>query len=308
MIGRYHTASAFRVALEDRLKQLARAQGTDLMRLRRQVAFDRLLARLFAEPDPPWLLKGGYAFELRLGAKAARATKDIDLSIPVPSRVADDADQLPQSPNALNSRIRERLQDAAECHLHDGFVFRIGAPIVDLDAAPYGGARYPVEARVDNRAFVTFHLDVGIGDAVATAPEWLISQDLLSFAGIPPAKAAVLSREQQYAEKIHAYTLPRGERTNTRVKDLVDLVLLLNMGLPDADAVRRALGATFTRRATHAMPRVLPSPPGVWRHTYDVLATECGLADISMDAAFQYLTDYWTALSPSSEPPPPIRE
>lgn len=38
-------------------------------RLRRQVAFDRLLARLFQVGEPlglPWVLKGGYAMELRI--------------------------------------------------------------------------------------------------------------------------------------------------------------------------------------------------------------------------------------------------
>lgn len=308
MIGPYQTTHAFRAALEDRLKQLARAQGIDLMRLRRQVAVDRLLARLFAEPDPPWLLKGGYAFELRLGTQAARATKDIDLSIPALNRLGIGSDQPPQEHNALNARIRDQLQDATERQLHDGFVFRIGAPMIDVDAAPYGGARYPVEVRLDNRTFATFHLDVGVGDAVATAPEWLISPDLLAFAGIPPAHAAALSCEQQFAEKIHAYTLPRGERTNTRVKDLVDLVLLLNMGLPDADMVRRALRATFTRRATHEIPDVLPTPPDIWRLTYNALAAECGLAHVPMDAALRHLADYWTALSPPPSLSPAPRE
>lgn len=79
MIGRYQTARAFRAALEDRLKQTSRAEGTDLMRLRRQVAFDRLLARLFAEPDPPWLLKGGYAFELRWDPGARRVSDALKL-------------------------------------------------------------------------------------------------------------------------------------------------------------------------------------------------------------------------------------
>src|SRR5262245_40787091 len=105
MIGRYQTARAFRAALEERLNQLAREWGNDLMRLRRQVAFDRLLARLFAEPDPPWLLKGGYAFELRLGVHA-RTTKDIDLSIPAPSRLGS---ALNQSLEPVNTTIREHL-------------------------------------------------------------------------------------------------------------------------------------------------------------------------------------------------------
>ncbi len=52
----------------------------------------------------------------------------------------------------------------------DGFDFRIGEPMTDLDAAPYGGARYPIEARLDARTFATFHLDAGVGDAIV-APQ-----------------------------------------------------------------------------------------------------------------------------------------
>jgi hypothetical protein len=76
---RYASAAAFRVALETRLKAISKAEGIDLQRLRRQVSFDRLLARLFAEKNAPWLLKGGYAMELRL--RTARTTKDIDISL-----------------------------------------------------------------------------------------------------------------------------------------------------------------------------------------------------------------------------------
>jgi hypothetical protein len=43
----YATAAAFRRALEDRLHDVAGKESIDLQRLRRQVAFDRLLARLF---------------------------------------------------------------------------------------------------------------------------------------------------------------------------------------------------------------------------------------------------------------------
>ena len=45
----YKTAGGFRTALETRLQARAREEKTDLQRLRRQVAFDRLLARLFLE-------------------------------------------------------------------------------------------------------------------------------------------------------------------------------------------------------------------------------------------------------------------
>ena len=78
----YKTAGAFRTALEARLQARAREEDTDLQRLRRQVAFDRFLARMFSNgpiATYPWVLKGGYAMELRI--HSARTTKDIDFTL-----------------------------------------------------------------------------------------------------------------------------------------------------------------------------------------------------------------------------------
>ncbi len=292
----YKTARAFRAALEDRLNHLARTQGLDLTRLRRQVGFERFLARLFDEDDPPWLLKGGYAFELRL-LEQARGTKDLDLTIPAPARIAPpDAEQL--------VAVRERLQAAGERDLGDWFVYRVGASMVDLDGAPSGGMRFPVEARLDNRPFARFHVDVGLGDAVIAAPEWVTGRNVLEFAEIPPARVAILPREQQFAEKVHAYTLPRGERVNNRVKDLVDMALLLELGLPEIEQVRRALHATFARRQTHILPASLVPPPETWREPYAELAAECGVRLTTAEEAFAALAAYWELLwQPSDEPP-----
>jgi hypothetical protein len=48
-IRTYATAGAFRRALEERLKRASLTDQIDPNRLRRQVSFDRLLARLFRE-------------------------------------------------------------------------------------------------------------------------------------------------------------------------------------------------------------------------------------------------------------------
>src|SRR5260370_27755022 len=85
----YKTAGAFRTALETRLQARAQVERTDLQRLRRQGAFDRFLARLFPKvPNGtyPWILKGGYAMELRI--RSARTTKDIDLTLHDGTRLA----------------------------------------------------------------------------------------------------------------------------------------------------------------------------------------------------------------------------
>jgi len=187
----YATAGAFRRALEERLKRASLTDHIDPNRLRRQVSFDRLLARLFREEPVPWVLKGGYALELRF--KAARSTVDIDLTF---ERVVGAA----VAGGDLNQAVREMLQKAADISLGDWFEFVIGPPVKDLMAAPYGGVRYRVEARVDERIFARFHLDAGIGDVVMRPFETIVCRDWLGFAGIESSQVRMIAREQQLAE------------------------------------------------------------------------------------------------------------
>jgi hypothetical protein len=86
----------------------------------------------------------------------------------------------------------------------------------------------------------------------------------------------MISREQQFAEKIHAYTLPRSS-PNSRVKDLVDLALLIADNQLDRQRVINALHLTFDRRGTHALPISLSVPPPEWQTPFQALAEECGL-------------------------------
>jgi hypothetical protein len=185
--GKYATGAALRAALEERLKQIAKAANIELQRLRRQVAFDRFLARLFQGDDTQWVLKGGYAMELRF--QIARATKDLDFTVRT-------------IPAPMGDAVLGHLQEAGRCDLNDFFIFRVGAPMMDLDGAPYGGSRYPVEAMMAQRTFVKFHLDVGIGDVVLDPVERIQTRNWFAFAGIPPVSVPMIQREQQFAEKL----------------------------------------------------------------------------------------------------------
>jgi nucleotidyltransferase AbiEii toxin of type IV toxin-antitoxin system len=156
----YKTAGAFRSALETRLQHRARAQGTDLQRLRRQVAFDRFLARMFSKgpkAEYPWVLKGGYAMELR--THTARTTKDIDLTL-------CDGTRLSEGRNERGEQVRAMLQEAAATLFDDFVEFLVGEATEHLEGAPGGGSRYPIQARMDGRDFARFHVDIGIGDEV----------------------------------------------------------------------------------------------------------------------------------------------
>ena len=271
---KYATAASFRRALEDRLQAIARKEGVDLQRLRRQVAFDRLLARLFQEEDPnhlPCVLKGGYAMELRI--KSARTTKDIDLTMRGVSGTAQTKGETEKH------GILARLQEIAARDCGDFFAYTVGEPISDLDAAPYGGARYPVRSRLDGRIFVGFHVDIGIGDAVIEPIDTIKGRNWLEFAGIDSPSLYMIPREQQFAEKLHAYTLPRQGAENSRVRDLVDMVLLIQSGTLRSEVVSDAVHITFQRRKTHDLPKALAQPPEDWERPFSALAKECGMLD-----------------------------
>lgn len=290
----YATAGALRTALETRLLERSRRDAVDLHRLRRQVAFDRLLARMFDANLPGrdgWVLKGGYALEMRF--HRARATKDLDLTVRVTS-----IGQTP--PDDLAAALRERLQLAASVELADFFVFNVGEASLELNQAPEGGSRFPIDARLDGRSFVKFHVDLGVGDDVIEPVDRIVGDDWLAFAGIPTIAVPTLTAEQHWAEKLHAYTLPRDGATNSRVKDLVDLVLLIELQAMSPTRIHVAVATTFARRGTHAVPTDLPPPPSAWERPFTALAAECGIAH-TLTSAYESVAAYWRSLPERSE-------
>ena len=140
---------------------------------------------------------------MELRVKAARTTRDIDLALKqLPSFVA--------GWEASAGTVLEMLREAAGTDSQDYFTFLIGEAVQDLDAAPYGGARFPVEARLAGRTFAKFRLDVAL--AMFCASPTLCSPvetglDLL---------ASRLCRSQQFLPR---NSLPkRSTRTHYREK------------------------------------------------------------------------------------------
>jgi hypothetical protein len=282
MAKQFGFASAFKASLEARLRKQNQEHGLPLSTLQLKFAIERLLGRLFLHAGPPWLLKGGFAMDLRFRPRA-RTTKDIDLSIPLVSDVA----------GPLSAAMRDQLQAAADADLGDFLSFRIGKPKKEITNAPKGGGRYPCEAILVGKTYAAFHIDIGVGDAVVGEPERLIGDDILEFAGIEPVSVLAIPKPQQFAEKVHAYTFPWSGRLNTRTKDLVDLVLLLERGHIEAARIRDALAMTFSNRATHPLPVALAPPPNSWKDDFMAMATEANLSTTNYLEAFRLLENYW---------------
>jgi hypothetical protein len=68
---KYKSGAAFRQALEQHLLDRSRQSGSSLVRLRKAVVFDRLLARLALAAPRRWVLKGALALDFRLGARTS---------------------------------------------------------------------------------------------------------------------------------------------------------------------------------------------------------------------------------------------
>lgn len=264
---RYETAGAFRAALEQRLRNEAESGGIALIRLRKRVAFERFLARLAASGSDGWVLKGAFALELRLGLRT-RTTKDIDLG-------RDDDEEA----------ATEHLNAATGVSLDDFFDFEVRrTPALDA-AAGFRAVRYSVRADLAGRPFEQFPVDVALGESSPVRAEELLIANSLDFAAVASVQLPVLPLEQHVAEKLHAYTGSYGQegRESTRVKDLVDLVLIAELTELDADSLGHALRTTFAQRARQPLPGTLPPPPADWARPYAELAREVGIvADIDL--------------------------
>jgi len=248
---------AFKMAVEQRLRDEAARTGTDLQRLRQLVVFDRFLARVFREFSDAVILKGGLVLEMRLAR--ARATRDIDLRM-----VGSPEDVLPL------------LRTAGRLDLGDYLVFEVQPdphyPELDADGMQYEGRRYRAEALLAGKVYGRpFGIDVAFAEPFFGKPELLQGSDFLSFASIPAAEYRVYPVEAHVAEKLHAYTLPRA-RPNSRVKDLPDLALLASSRAMAAETLRMAIKQTFGHRGTHPVPGSIPDPPPGWSAVYERMA------------------------------------
>lgn len=278
---RYASAAAFRQAIEERIRSQT-AEGADPMRLRRQIVFERVLARLVRNQPGVWVLKGGVALEARFRERA-RTTKDLDLAV---------ADSI-----TTVDALRDRVVDALAID-PDGDWFRLRldrATGLAADQAGRPGWRLTVRADLDGREFATVRVDVVVRTEEIASTERIRLPNSLEFAGLPPVEVEAVDRDQHFAEKLHALTREYGDRTSTRVKDLTDLVLLIETGIEPSPNLRATAEHVFETRGTHPVPTEIPAPPASWGASYSAQAAEIDLRATTLVGAHQVVRDFWFA-------------
>lgn len=222
-----------------RLLQIAKAEQTDFNAVLVRYALERFLYRLGQSAHAErFVLKGAMLFNLWY-AMPHRPTRDVDL-------LGFGASDL----GAIAQDFREIVSVPAE----DGLVFDAASVVVDeiRKNAGYAGARVLVSAELA-RARCKVQVDVGFGDAVTPGPVDASYPVLL-----PDFPAPQLRTYPVYtvvAEKLHAMVLLG--MANTRVKDYLDLSVLLERETLDPATLAGAIAATFARRGT-ALPTDTP--------------------------------------------------
>jgi hypothetical protein len=128
------------------------------------------------------------------------------------------------------------------------------------------------------------------------ATERLMLPGALAFAGFPQRDVEVVAPAQHFAEKLHALTRRYPGRENTRVRDLVDLLMLIENGLPDPAEALEVARRVFASRATHELPEHIPDPPAVWSDTYAMLAADLEVEAATIADAMARLNDFWATV------------
>ncbi len=286
---RYATAGNFRTALEERIRQLAGRDGSAIQRIRKRVAFERFLARLQAPPGSAWFLKGAFALDLRFGDQA-RATKDLDLGIDL---------SLLSDPTLGRVEIVDRLREGVTYMLEDFFLFSVPGEGEEILQEPGERAyRFTARASLADRPFEEFRVDVGAGLQLVAPIEEIPESDTLAFAGVVPGQFRAVSLAQHFAEKVHAFTRTWEDRENTRVKDLVDLTLMLEDKEPDPVSSRIALEEVFKRRGTHPLPNQIPDAPPSWAASFTATASDLGLTHTTVEDAVRLIREFWPKVIP----------
>lgn len=222
-----------------RLLNLAKAQGVDFNQVLVRFALERILYRLSQSAHADrFLLKGALLFTLWYD---------------MPHRPTRDADLLGFGPSDLDS-IAQTFRDIASVDVDDGMVFdpaSVTAEEIRKDAG-YAGARVLISGEIAKARCKT-QIDIGFGDAVTPGPVDATYPVLIN--DLPAPRLRTYPVYTVIAEKLHAIALLG--MTNSRLKDYLDLSVLLDRETLDPETLAGAIAATFIRRGM-AVPASLP--------------------------------------------------
>ena len=255
---RYATGRDLFAAVKAKATDQARQIGQPTQQVLRQFTYDRLLARLFHEPDPDWVLKGGNALMSR-EPTAARASLDLDLAT--------------RQPSEHLTFLLNRFEAAAALDLGDHFRFVVVRRREHVgDTQPrVAGYQLTLDAYCGTKQINTVRIDLVTGTLITATPT-PVTRLSLAIDGLDPVVVTVYPIADHIADKLCVTAETHGSTglSSTRVRDLVDLVVIANTQTVDADELIRAISLEWSYRGLPGAPMF--NPPSNWTSQYPRLA------------------------------------
>lgn len=215
-----------------RLHNIAKAQQTDLQQMMERFALERVLYRIGqSKYNKQFMLKGAMLFSLWYDMPH-RMTRDIDL-------LGFGGSDL----QAMKKIFHEIISIACD----DGVIFDVNKIVVEriLEETSYVGVKVTIPAELA-KARLMAQIDVGFGDAVTPGPVQSTYPTLIK--DFPAPQLRTYPVYSVVAEKLHAIAFHG--LGNSRLKDYLDLSVILERERLDKNTLAKAIAATFARRGS----------------------------------------------------------
>lgn len=261
----YATAKGVDNAIKEVARRTAHADPSLSMEQRiRLEYFNRFLSRVFSDgPNSEWLLKGGTGILAR--APMGRATLDIDLH-----REGCGLDE------ALADLQRLAAVDLGD---HFRFVYDRHEEVGGGDGQPYTkGYRVTFVTYIGAQERGRIKVDLVVGVGVTAEPTVIASATALDLPRLIRHEYRLYPVVDQIADKVCATMNSYGHgQSSSRVKDLVDLVVLAVTQTVNGSELLTAIEAEARRRRMSRIVRFVV--PDGWGAGYNRLARQVAYCD-----------------------------
>lgn len=240
-MSRYGSPQDLQRAVADRSRRQALELGVSSGELVSRFYLQRLLARVFLDDPEGWLLKGGQALLVRY--QGARHSRDLDLLYRDDGRGLDEA--------------LTALRRAAETDLRDHVRFEFVDAADQLQGRPSRKVRFA--ALIGLKKMTTVSVDLVTGLAPLGEPVARPLPPPLDIELDEQVQVRLYPLTDHVADKVCAMYERHGGRPSSRVKDLVDLVVIALREEVDGRGTQHAIRYEFTRRQRSGTDISLPA-------------------------------------------------
>lgn len=251
----YSSARDLKIAVAARAREQALDLGVSSGELVNRFYLQRLLTRVFHDDPDGWMLKGGQALLVRY--PCARHSVDIDLLYRDQGRGLDEA--------------LLALRRAAGRDLNDHIRYEFLDATLQNQGRPSHKVRFAVHL---GRKITTVSVDLVTGLAPVGEPVSRTLTAPLNIALDEQVRIQLFPLEDHIADKVCAMYERHNGRVSTRVKDLVDLIVIASREHVHGHRTHRALQLESDRRRKTGTdltfpPRFAVPEPHSWNRGYN---------------------------------------